>query len=489
MDSNQAEKKSGPSAPPRVSVRIEKGTAEKTDFHFAEAFRIGRSKDCEVRITDRVVSRFHAEILFVGGTWWIYDLNSGNGTYVDGKRIERARLENDTTIQLGPADAGPLLSLTIEEISREGVSQPEHSETHYMRHYFGDSGKDGAGQHTMMVRRAFKKVQKTQKRKYAGIIAVVACLFLAAGTYAVFKHIEVRKQRLLAQDIFYAMKSLELEFAGLLKEARLSKDPRARERVSKYMARRKEMEQTYDQFMNALKVYGESISEEERIILRTARAFGECEINVPEGFVEEVMKYIKKWKSTQRLKNAVHRAKKNGYVTKIAETMLAHDLPPQFFYLALQESNFDLNACGPKTKYGIAKGMWQFIPSTGVFYGLRTGPLVHLRRPDPRDQRHDFGMSTLAAARYLRDIYDTEAQASGLLVAASYNWGQRRVIELIRKMPENPRERNFWSLLANYKDKIPRETYDYVYYIISAAVIGQNPRLFGFDFDSPLDSN
>ncbi|OEU84530.1 MAG: hypothetical protein BA873_08370 [Desulfobulbaceae bacterium C00003063] len=130
--------------------------------------------------------------------------------------------------------------------------------------------------------------------------------------------------------------------------------------------------------------------------------------------------------------------------------------------------------------------MWQFIPSTGVFYGLRIGPLVHLRRPDPRDERHDFGMSTLAAARYLRDIYDTEAQASGLLVAASYNWGQRRVIELIRKMPENPRERNFWRLLANYKDKIPRETYDYVYHIISAAVIGENPRLFGFDFDNPL---
>jgi hypothetical protein len=34
--------------------------------------------------------------------------------------------------------------------------------------------------------------------------------------------------------------------------------------------------------------------------------------------------------------------------------------------------------------------------------------------------------------------------------------------------------------------QIPKETYDYVFYILSAAVIGENPRLFGFDFENPL---
>ena len=53
-------------------------------------------------------------------------------------------------------------------------------------------------------------------------------------------------------------------------------------------------------------------------------------------------------------------------------------------------------------------------------------------------------------------------------------------------MPANPKERNFWKLLTVYRDKIPRETYDYVFYIASAAVIGENPRQFGFDFDNPL---
>ena len=54
----------------------------------------------------------------------------------------------------------------------------------------------------------------------------------------------------------------------------------------------------------------------------------------------------------------------------------------------------------------------------------------------------------------------------------------------------------FWSTLAvgtlwtwgllQYKKQIPRQTYDYVFHIFSAAVIGEDPHLFGFDFDNPL---
>ncbi len=119
-----------------------------------------------------------------------------------------------------------------------------------------------------------------------------------------------------------------------------------------------------------------------------------------------------------------------------------------------------------------------------MHYGLQVGPLVELPRYDPRDERFDFDMSTLAASKYLRYIYTTEAQASGLLVMASYNWGHNAIRRRLKKMPQNPRDRNFWLLLETHK--IPEETYDYVLYIFSAAVIGENPRLFGFDFDNPL---
>ena len=182
----------------------------------------------------------------------------------------------------------------------------------------------------------------------------------------------------------------------------------------------------------------------------------------------------------------MQRAKSNGYTETIYKDFLAQGLPPQFFYLAMQESGFDPYISGPMTRKGYAKGMWQFIPETAVKYGLKIGPLVDLQRPDPADDRHHWDRETEAAVRYINDLYGTDAQASGLLVMACYNWGENQVLPLVRSMPQNPRERNFWQLLAKHKDQIPKETYDYVFYIVSAAAIGENPRLFGFDFDSPF---
>jgi hypothetical protein len=57
---------------------------------------------------------------------------------------------------------------------------------------------------------------------------------------------------------------------------------------------------------------------------------------------------------------------------------------------------------------------------------------------------------------------------------------------MLRAMPPNPRDRNFWKVLALHRDQVPKETYDYVLWIVSAAAIGENPKLFGFAFDNPL---
>ncbi len=71
-----------------------------------------------------------------------------------------------------------------------------------------------------------------------------------------------------------------------------------------------------------------------------------------------------------------------------------------------------------------------------------------------------------------------------MLAIASYNWGPNNIRKRIREMPDNPRDRNFWQLLNQHE--IPQETYDYVFYIVAAIVIGEDPGLFGFDFENPL---
>jgi membrane-bound lytic murein transglycosylase D len=475
-----------------VRVRFSAPTGAQ-EFRFVNAFRIGRVDSAEVCIRDEHVSRNHAEVLFENGQWWVRDLASSNGVWAGGQRLTSVPIGQGLTIRLGMY--GPEVAFEVEPPAPAPMPAPmptrapagiDPNVARYVEHYFGQTPGQTAGEHTMMVRRAFVHVQAREKKKYWRIIAILGAAVLAVGGCVFYLNQKVRKQEALAQNIFYAMKSLDVDIAGVEQMVMESGSARGAEEIRKYRSRRRDMEQSYNQFLGALHTYDAGMPEQKRLVMRVARIFGECELAMPPTFVDEIESYIKKWKSTGRLAEGIRRARENGYTARIAQEMLAQDLPPQFFYLGLQESGFDPYVSGPETRKGIAKGMWQFIPETALKYGLTLGPLVDLRRADTRDDRHHWEIETKAAAHYLKDLYTTDAQASGLLVMACYNWGEGRVLPLVRGMPANPRDRNFWRLLANYRDKIPRETYDYVFYIASAAVIGENPRLFGFDFDPPL---
>ena len=65
---------------------------------------IGRSKECDVQLSDANVSRRHAELRQEGATYWIVDLDSTNGTEVNGRRLKRAKLENGDRITVGATD-------------------------------------------------------------------------------------------------------------------------------------------------------------------------------------------------------------------------------------------------------------------------------------------------------------------------------------------------------------------------------------------------
>jgi pSer/pThr/pTyr-binding forkhead associated (FHA) protein len=462
-----------------VKVRIEKGEARRSAEYFERRFTLGRGTQCDIQFNDPQVSSRHAEIVWERGEWWVQDLHSTNGTYLNGARIERAALPPHATLEL--AHGGPVVTLTLEPLPKLGRTDelsPAASVTQISQRYFGAKVSGKIGAHTMIIRQAFHKIRRKHAKRYWTAIGIIVVLLAVTAGALYYQSLRVKRLEQLhglAEDIFYQMKALELRLAAL--------DSAAAQQAAPEL---KKQQADYDDFARkSLGITPDKLSEEDWLIYRMARIFGECDVSMPARFVSTVREYIGKWKSTPRLRQAIRRAVANGYPEKIKQTLLEHGMPPQFFYLALQESDFDVNRCGPATRYGVyAKGLWQFMPVTARAYGLRTGPLIEIQKPDPLDQRHHFEKSTRAAARYLRDLYRDEAQASGLLVMASYNWGQGNVRALIERMPKNPRERNFWRLLA--QAKIPQETYDYVFYIISAAVIGENPRLFGFNFDNPL---
>lgn len=469
-----------------IKVTVLRGEANKKEFTFSEPFMIGREDSCAVRFDDTSVSRSHAEVYLREGSWWIRDLNSANGVLVEGQKVDRLPLGKRTSVEFGVE--GPVLSFEpeIRRKAQATVKKIIPSVTQYQKRYFDRSGQGEMGEHTLFIRQAFQRVQKKQKGRYFVVIGLAAALILLAVGYAYLQHRRVAELRQEAVASFYRMKEVEVRISHLSESVQDLENPEDAADLERSVRDLRRIQDDYDAFLSRLGVYKKKISDDERLIMKVARIFGECDLTLPPAFVAEVRKYIQKWQRSNRLARGIQRATERGYHILIPEELRRYGLPPQLFYLALQESEFDPNACGPKTRFGFAKGMWQFIPITAQAYGLRTGPLEFLREYDPRDERHDVDKSTRAAARYLRDLYNRDAQGSALLVMASYNWSERRVRDFITTLPENPKERNFWLLLERYVHRIPNETYDYVFYIFSAAVIGEDPRLFGFDFDPPL---
>ena len=399
---------------PEVVVTINRGSENEQQIGFSESFRIGRGNQCEIQLTDSVVSVHHVEVLRENGTWWIHDVHSTNGTFLDGQLIHKAKLSDRATIQLGKR--GPIVSfkLTQPELDRPVSALPAPtlfgtilralpSSTQAFQRYFSRATPENAGQYTVYLRQALQEAVRKRSRKFLLFTAIVS--IIAAGAFAMIwlQHRRLAALEPLGIDIFYSMKNLELQISQLAETLGNSDDAELSHKLDLLRQKHRQMQTEYDRFVARLGIYDQG-DEQERLILQIARIFGECEIAAPEGFVDEVKKFIKKWQATDRLERAVRKSIAYGYPKTVAEAFLANQLPPHFLYLALQESDFDVNSIGPKTRYGIAKGMWQFMPRIAQAYGLRVGPLRTYRRVDPRDERHDFEKSTRAAAKMIRDL-------------------------------------------------------------------------------------
>jgi hypothetical protein len=525
-------------------VTIESDSSVVAEHTFSRPFRIGRSEGCELRIEGTLVSRTHLEVAYRDGSWRARDPGSRNGTYLDGQRIDEIALGGEVALRIakdgpivrfrtGPSVGAPLRASSSRVPSApnarparvdagrptEGSPAPEH----YIRHYLSESGSSApAGEKTMMIRLAYQMVQKKQRRLWRiawlsmaaagavliGVVVVQGVRHRAEqarlGGEVERAQQELEKERATALSIFYEIRTMEAQIAQLQMLMEEAGHADLRSQVAKLQESRRRLERRYDGYVEDTGLR-RGLDPEERNIYQVARVFNESEFGMPADFVRRVKETIRnEWQTPDgrgRFERGVRHAEEMGYTGEIVRTLIDHGLAPQFFYLALQESDLDVNAIGPLTRWGRAKGMWQLIPRTALRFGLDPGPFQDKSILDPQDQRLDFRRSTEAAARYLRMIYGTLAQASGLLVVASYNWGEDRVDAKMSERPgpqaipdsvfegiaETAEARSYWRFLGEFSDRMPDETKDYVLRIFSAAVIGESPRRYGFAFDNPLE--
>jgi serine/threonine protein kinase len=158
------------------------------------------------------------------------------------------------------------------------------------------------------------------------------------------------------------------------------------------------------------------------------------------------------------------------YVPLIARSFAARKVPVIIgIYLPVIESAY--KACY-ESPLG-SKGLYQFLPSTAAGYGVSRAEMCDVEKVAP------------AAAHYIADRMAElgEDSQSVTLVLVSYNRGVGWVFESLRQLRSTENyERNFWTLLAN-RDKLDegfrKETAGYVPSFFAAAIIGENPEVFG----------
>jgi len=69
-----------------ITVRPTPGNESQSRFSQAEII-IGRHTHCDLVIIDEALSAQHTRITFHHGQWWLEDLNSKNGTFLNGTKL------------------------------------------------------------------------------------------------------------------------------------------------------------------------------------------------------------------------------------------------------------------------------------------------------------------------------------------------------------------------------------------------------------------
>lgn len=112
-------KSAGSTAPSAPAVKVDwsltalGGELKGKSFPIHGIITLGRSNKCEININDEYMSRRHAELSIKAGVLRIIDLDSSNGTYVNGQKVaekalkpgDRIAFDQNIFLVVGPSNA------------------------------------------------------------------------------------------------------------------------------------------------------------------------------------------------------------------------------------------------------------------------------------------------------------------------------------------------------------------------------------------------
>ena len=204
----------------------------------------------------------------------------------------------------------------------------------------------------------------------------------------------------------------------------------------------------------------ESNDEFDIVILPRNQVQKALDFDIPIVINAKVEQFIQYFQTTAKKIFSNWLARSEKYIPFMKNILRENGLPEDLVYMALIESGFNPYAYS-RSK---ASGPWQFIYLTGKRYGLKVNWWV--------DERRDPEKSTIAATKYLRDLYDMFE--CWYLAAAGYNAGEGKIANAMKRYQTE----DFWEL-TKYS-YLKQETKDYVPQMIAAALIAKDPEKYGF---------
>jgi soluble lytic murein transglycosylase-like protein len=450
----------------------------------AEVIRVGRAPENDIIIEGgeaAVVSARHFEIHKEENSYRLLDLNSTNGTYVNGERVSEAVLEPPVSIRLGAQ--GPELSFVVEEppaidlnqtlVVPAGASaelapketpgviistEDEHLLTAAVREA-RMARVTGIGDQTLIIMRdVLRKALHRKSKRFKAVIAALVVALAGVSGYGYWRIAALKKEK---GQLDGQMQAIE----AMLRQG--NQDSAERDRLIVQLSE-------YEDQARALQsnlLYRLSVRTREEFIKQEIRTlmseFGAEVYSIPPEFAEQVNVFIQQYQGPDRthMERALGEARKD--LDTIREVFEEEHLPPDLGYMVLVESAFIAGQSSPAG----AAGLWQFTPATARAYGLRVDGQL--------DERLNVRKASRAGCKYIRDlILDFGSGSSVMLALAAYNLGPGKVKQAVRKVQDPIKQRNFWYL---YRVRaLPAETRQYVPKVIAAMIVGRNPERFGF---------
>ena len=456
---------------PPLHLRIEQEDKDPWEKVFTSSFRIGRDADCDLIVHHSHISRHHVEVDFRDHCWWVHDLESTNGIYVNEKKVMHAPVLDKDVLMLG--QDGPQLTCTY--ISAEEAVLIEKKEV-------------------------VKEGEKKQRAWKKSVVYGVAVVVLALSGF-LFGQNELGQQERLREKalaLFTEVRTQNVAIAEAHAEDEVDRLSKAQKIIELQSDRNKDLD-TYRGYLIRIGFYGEIDDRVKRQIYSASALFAENELTLPPTFVEEVSEAIRQYwlvENINTMTGALDRAQFFNYSPHLLKSLHEYGLPREFFYLPLTVSGFDAEK-DLLSGYEVLAGVWRLSAQSAERYGLESPAESERNTGYVVDDRYDFQKSTSASVRMLHDIYRQEAYASGLLTLALYLQYQENhaagkeseVGTLLADVPADLSMRNLWYIRERYPFRISPEVYTKVVRIFAAAVIGQDPQVFDLDFATPTASN